>query len=452
MKIIIVGCGKTGKAILKSMAQEGHDVVAVDRLTEVIDEITNVWDVMGVCGNGADPDVLTEAGVQDADVIVSATRSDEVNMLSCFFARRMGAKHTVCRVRDPEYIEHSLGFLKRELDLSMTINPERMAAHELFSILKTPSAAKIETFARDNFELVEIPLRDGGALCGMKLSELPSKYRTKVLVCAVRRGQEVVIPDGSFVLRSGDRIAISAVPSEIGRFLRQIGVAQKRAHDVMIVGGGQTAYYLARRLLASGSNVKIIEKNEVIAKDLCDALPAAVVIHGDGARRETLMEEGLEKQDALVTMGGIDEENILVSILAAGLGVPKIITKINRSYMADVADRLGLDSVVMPQNIVSDALVQYVRALQNSMGSNVETLYKVMDGKAEALEFNVRENPKLTGIPLKEMKLKSNILLAAIVRERRTIVPGGDDVILPNDKVIVISAGNRLQDLADIIG
>ncbi len=452
MKIIIVGCGKTGKAVLSSMAQEGHDIVAVDPSPEVIDEVTNRWDVMGVCGSGADCDVLTEAQAGEADMIVCATRSDEVNMLACFFAGRMGTKHTVCRVRDLEYTEHSLGFLKRELGLSMTINPERMAAQELFNILKTPSAAKIETFARDNLELVEIPLREGSELAGRKLSELTAIYKTKVLVCAVRRGQEVVIPDGSFVLQSGDRIAITAVPAEIGRFLRKVGVVQKRAHDVMIVGGGQMAYYLAKRLLASGSSVKIIEKNENGAKDLCDALPAAVVIHGDGARRETLMEEGLEKQDALVAMGGIDEENILVSILAAGLGVPKVITKINRSYMADVADRLGLESVVTPQNIVSDALVQYARALQNSMGSNVETLYKVMDGKAEALEFNVRENPRVTGVPLKEMKLKSNILLAAIIRDRRTIIPGGDDVILPGDKVVVISAGNRLQDLADIVG
>lgn len=452
MNIVVIGCGKIGSTILESLSAEGHDVVAVDNNAAVIEEITNTQDVMGVCGNGVDCDVLEEADVAKAQLVVAATGSDEVNMLVCFMSKKMGAQQTIARIRNPEYDEHSLRFMKKQLDLSMAINPELQVAHELFNMLKTPSAAKIEFFSRRNFELVEILLKPDCPLDGMRLADLPSKYKTRVLICVVRRGDRVFIPDGNFVLQAGDRIGLTALAAEIERFFSAIGLLQRRARNVMLLGGSKTAYYLAKRLIATGTNVKIIEKDEKKCRSLCALLPQAVIIHGDGAAQELLMEEGLEQQDAFVSLTGMDEENILVSIFAASQNVTKVITKISRSELSPMARKLGLDSIVSPQHSISDLLVQYARALENSMGSKVETLYKLMDGNAEALEFTVRENKKLTGRPLKDLTLRPNTLIAGIIRERKTIIPGGEDMILPGDRVVVITADSRLRDLADIIG
>lgn len=451
MKIIIVGCGKIGITILSSLVSEGHDIVAVDSDSAVLSEITNIHDVMGVCGNGVDSDILSEAGVGSAELFVAVTGSDELNMLSCFLAGRMGAKNTIARIRKPEYNDRSLAFMRQQLELSMSINPERMAAHELFNILKFPSAVKIETFSRRNLEMIEAFLGPQSPLDGMKLSDLGSRYRAKVLVCCVQRGEEVTIPDGSFVLKSGDKVGLTGSPAEVQKLFRDMGQLQKQARNIMILGGSRTAFYLAEMLTGIGSDVKIIEQDEKICAELCEALPRAVVINGDGAQQELLLEEGLRSLDAFVALTGMDEENILISIFAASQKVPKVIAKINREELSSMAGRLGLDCIVSPQKTIADRLVQYARALQNSLGSHVETMYKLMDGKAEALEFNVRPDPRLTDIPLKELKLKPNILIAGIIRSRRTVIPGGDDKILPGDRVVVLAANQRLSDLSDIL-
>lgn len=451
MKIIVSGCGKIGSTILASLVAEGHDVIALDSDPAVITEMTNIYDVVGVCGNGTDCETLEDAGITKTELFIAATGSDELNMLSCFLAKRMGAAYTIARIRNPEYNDNSLDFMKRELGLSMAINPELLAARELFDILNMPSVAKIETFCGRSFEMVELKLKENSVLDGMKLVDLREKYKTKVLICIVQRGDEVYIPGGNFVLRSGDKIGLTASPAEIQKFLRQIGLLQKKAKSVMIMGGGKTSYYLAK-MLEAGCTVKLIEKDTGTAEELTERLTESVVIHGDGAQQELLLEEGLRSMDAFVALTGMDEQNILISIYAMSQNVPKVIAKVNRDELGAIAEKLGLDCIVSPRKIIADVLVQYARALENSRGSSVETLYKLMDGRVEALEFYVRKDvPKLTGIPLRDLSRKPDILIAGIIRDRRTFVPGGDDCILRGDRVVVLAANQRLADLAEIV-
>lgn len=451
MRIIIVGCGKIGNTIVSSLVSEGHDVIAVDDDPDAIADITNTFDVMGVCGNGADCETLNEAEVEKAELLVAVTGSDEMNMLSCFIAKRMGAKHTIARIRNPEYNDSSLGFLCQQLDLSVSINPELLAAQELYNILKFPSAVNVETFSGRSFEIVEIRLKQDSPLVGMKLLELRKRYQAKFLVCAVQRGDKVYIPDGSFELQSGDKIGLTASPVEIQKLLKMLGILQKQARDVMILGASRTAYYLAKMLAAGGNNVKIIERDRERCEEFCNTLPGAVIICGDGAEPELLLEEGLSSMDAFVALTGMDEQNILLSFFANAQNVSKVIAKVNRNEISSMAEKLGLDCMVSPQKMVSDVLTRYARALQNSLGSNVETLYKIMDGKAEALEFNVQPDFKFLEIPLKDMMLKPNILIAGIIRGRKTIIPAGNDVIHAEDRVIVLSTEHRLHDLSDIM-
>lgn len=451
MKIIVAGCGKIGRTIIGSLVAEGHDVIAIDSDNAIINDLLNIYDIMTICGNCADYDVLEEVSVKSAELFVAVTGSDELNMLSCFIAKKMGASHTIARIRNPEYNDKSIGFLRQQLDLSMSVNPELLAAIELFNILKLPSAVKIENFSRRNIEMIELRIKEGSGLDGVKLSELHLKYKSKVLICVVQRGEQVYIPDGNFVLQKGDKIGITAAPSEIQKLLKALGVLQKQSKFVMILGGSKTAYYLSKMLISSGASVKIIESRLERCNELGEKLPKATVIHGDGAQQELLLEEGLRSIDAFVALTGMDEENILISIFAAANSVPKVISKVNRNELGLMAERLGLDCIVSPKDIISDILVRYARALENSMGSNVETLYKLMDGKAEALEFKVNPHAKVTDIPLKDLKFKPDIIIGGIIRGRKTIIPGGDDVILSGDRVIVIARDQRLQDLSDII-
>lgn len=451
MRIIVVGCGKIGSTILASLVAEGHDVVAVDQNPAVVDEITNIYDAMGVCGNGADCEALSEAGVEKAELVVAATDSDERNMLCCFIARRMGAKHTIARIRTPGYNDQSLGFLRQQLDLSTSINPELLAARELFSLLRLPSAINVETFSHGHFEMVELVIKEDSPLDGLRLIELRKKFQAMFLICVVQRGEEVYIPDGNFVLKVGDRIGLTATPAEIHKLLKILGLLQRQAKNVMILGASRTAYYLAKMLLASGASVKIVEQDREQCETFCEALPGVVMLHGDGAQQELLLEEGIGSMDAFVALTGMDEENILISFFAASQQVPKVISKVNRSELAAMAQRLGLDCIISPKKIVSDVLVRYARALKNSRGSKMETLYKLMDDKAEALEFSVGEDFKWCRIALKDMKFKPHILIGGIIRGRRPFIPNGEDQILPGDKVVVIAGGSRVENLSDII-
>lgn len=364
----------------------------------------------------------------------------------------MGAKNTVARIRAPEYNDDSLGFMKANLDLAMPLNPELLAAHELFNILKFPSALKIDTFSHRNMEMIELRLKDDSALSGAEIREIHSKFQAKVLICCVQRNEDVYIPDGNFVLRGGDRIGITGQHEELQKFFKIAGLFQRHVKNVIILGGSRIAYYLANMLTSEGISVKIIDRDKSICENLSDALPKSVIICGDGAHQEILLEEGITDADAFVSLTGLDETNILVSMFAMMNKVPKVIAKVNRDEITPMAEKLGLECIISPKRIVSDIVLSYARALQNSLGSNVETLYKLMEDKVEALEFNVRDDFKATGIPLKELKLHKNILIIGIIRERKLITPSGATQILTGDKVVIITKKHGLRDLSDIIG
>lgn len=453
MKIIIVGGGKIGATLIESLECEGHDITVVDRDQKVIDEISNIYDVMCVCGNGVDNDTLKEADVANAELLISVTDSDEINMLICFIAKKMGASYTVARVRNPEFNDKRMGQVKQYLDLSLTINPEFLAALEIFNILKLPAAINIETFSRRNFSMIELLLKEGTHLDGMNLIELRKKYNLNFLISVVKRGDEVYIPDGNFVLKTGDHICLTANFIEIQKLLKMLGLAKKQSKSVMILGATTTCYYLAKMLIRAGTDVTIIDKDIDRCNQFAEKLPEAVIINGDGAEQEVLMEEGIASTDAFVSLTGMDEENILISFFAQSQNVPRVIAKVNRNELAAMAEKLGLDSIVSPKKAVSNVITSYARALENSLGSNVETMYKLMDGSVEALEFNVQSDFKVQHIPLKEMKLKNDVLIAGIIRKRKAFVPTGDDEIVAGDKIIVIakSGDQKMNDLADIL-
>ncbi len=452
MKIVVVGCGKIGEAILRALAEEGHDLTVVDNKASVIEEILNRHDVMCVCGNGADCEVLEEAGVKTCDLFLAVTGSDELNMLSCLLAKRMGAGHTIARIRNPEYNDKSLGFMREQLDLSMSINPELLTASELYHMIKLPAAAKVESFSRRTFEMIELLLKEDSSFCGVPLYSLRERHNAKFLVCVVQRGNEVFIPDGGFVLKQGDRIGLTAKPSEMQKLLKSIGMSKKQAKNVMILGGSRIAFYLSKMLLSSGTDVKVIDVDRSACRVFSERLHNLSVICGDGTHQELLLEEGLLEQDAFLALTGMDEENILVSCYANAQKVPHVIAKVNRDEMSSMAAQLGLESIVSPKNITVNVVLRYARALQSSMGSaKIETLYQLMDGKAEAVEFVVTEPSFVTDQPLKTLPIRKNTLIAGIVRNRTSIIPGGDDMILPGDRVVVISSEHRLNELTDIL-
>ena len=453
MKIIIAGCGKVGDIIIKNLTAEGHDVTVVDNDASVLQTISNTYDVICIHGNCTDYDSLCEAEVGSADMFVAVTGSDELNMLSCYLAKHLGTRHTIARIRNPEYNDNSKGsaFIKQELDLSLAINPEMMAAQELFNILKLPSAINIETFAKRKFEMVELNVKEGTLLDGIALSDLRKKTNENFLICVVMRGEDVYIPDGNFVIKAGDRIGLTAEPVQIQKLLKNLSILKKEARKIMIVGASRVSYYLSKALVAGGNEVKIIDIDRKRCDEFSRILPGADIIHGDGAEQDVLVEEGINNMDAFVALTGLDEENILLSFYASSLDIPKVITKVNRSELAKMADKLGLDSIVSPKRITADIVVRYARALQNSKGSKMETLYKIMSGKAEALEFVVEDSFNYVDIPLKDLKTKNNVIIAGIIRGRKSIIPTGDDYIAPKDRVIVISAGHIIEDLSDIV-
>ncbi len=451
MNITVVGCGKIGKTIVAELTDEGHDVTTIDYNEAVLSDVTNIYDVMSVCGNGADCDTLQEADAGKADMFIAVTDSDELNMLSCYFAQKMGAQHTIARIRNPEYNDNSLVFMKQHLGLSLAINPEQLVAQEIFNILKFPSAVKLEYFSRRNFEMVEVKLNEDSELDGMPINKMREKYKAKYLISAVRRGDEVFIPDGNFVLKSGDKIGITAAPSEIHRLLRLLGLLQKQAKRVMILGGGKTTYYLAKMLENIGIDTKIIEKDVRRCEFLGSIIPKSTIIYGDGAKQELLIEEGLNSQDAFVALTGMDEQNILMSIFASTQNVNKVISKVNKDELTALSEKIGLECIISPKEVTSNVILRYARALENTLDSNVEALYRLMEGRIEALEFIINEKSAVTDVPFKELSTKKNILIAGIIRNRRPIIPSGDDMIKVGDRVVVLSTGHYLHGISDIL-
>ncbi|MBQ1678103.1 MAG: Trk system potassium transporter TrkA [Oscillospiraceae bacterium] len=451
MKIILVGCGKVGVALIGALVAEGHDLVVIDNRREVLDALTNQYDVMCMEGNGADCETLQEAGVSRTELFIAVTGSDELNMLMCFLARRQGAGHTIARIRNPQYNDKSLSFLREQLDLSMAVNPELLTAQELHHILKLPAASKVETFSRRSFEMVELRLKEDSPLLGQRLMDLRSRFKAKFLVCVVQRDNEVIIPRGDFILHAGDRIGLTADRTELWKLLKATGLAKRQARNVTLLGGSRIAFYLAKMLLSSGTSVTLIDTDRAICHRFSDQLPGIAVYCGDGTQQELLQEAGLLDQNAFVTLTGMDEENILVAYYAKSQKVDQVIAKVNRDEMGRMAEQMGLESVLSPKDVVVNVVLRYARALASSMGSSIENLYQLMDGKAEALEFIVSQEADFTRIPLRELRLKRNVLIGGILRERKAIIPAGDDVILPGDRVVVISGQHRLNALHEML-
>lgn len=449
MRIVIVGDGKVGYTLAERLSAEAHDVVVIDNNARNLAALETSLDVITVLGNGASLAVQREADVPHCDLLIAVTSMDEINMLCCLAAKVLGAGHTIARVRNPDYAGQ-LDDLKDELGLSMGINPELAAAKEISRLLRYPSALKIETFARGRAELVAYRIPEGSALCGLPLHRLADTLRARVLVCAVTRDDDVFIPSGDFVLQSGDHIHITTPPAELAAFFKKLGDAAPRIKDVIIVGGGRIAYYLARSLPEYGMQVKIIEKDEAQADKLSDQLTKTLIIHGDGTDPELLAEEGIAGADAFVALTGIDEENIIISLYARTRTQGKVITKVDRLPFLGVLGDLGLDSLVSPKTLTANSIVSFVRGMQNSRGSGVETLHHLMDGRVEALEFRIRENASYLGVPLRDLPLKRDLLIGCIVRRGKAIIPAGHDTIELGDSVVVITASRRFADFNEI--
>ena len=451
MKIIVLGAGKVGKTLIKHMSNEDHDIIVVDQNATKVEEVVNQFDVIGVVGNGGSYDILMEAGAQDANLIICVTASDELNILAGLMAKKMGTRHTIARVRNPDYSSQR-DFMRNQLGFSMIVNPELEAASEIRRVLSFPSAVKVDTFSRGKVELAEFFVEEHSRLNGVELSQLHKITKTNILVCAVSHNEDVIIPDGNYVIKPGDHLYITGTHRDLSRFCLDIGVITTRIKNVIIVGGGKIAYYLSKQLSTQGIKVKIIEKDKNRCQVLAEKLPYVTIIHGDGSDDELLNEEGIENTDAVLALTGLDEENIVLSLAAKSLYHKKTIAKVTRMNYAGLSDVLKVDSIVAPKKIVASQIIRYVRAKMNKDNdSSVKTLYKIVDGEVEAIEFKVTEQFKYLHKTLNEMKIKEHVLVAAIIRENEVIVPKGNTTMELNDYVIIVSRGEIMKSLNDIL-
>ncbi len=452
MKIVIIGDGKVGHKLAVQLSEENYDITLIDQNEGKLKEALNKMDIFCITGNGADAEIMKQADVPRADLVIACASTDEMNMLSCLIARRLGAKHTIARVRNPIYYRQ-IGMLKEDLQLSMAVNPELAASNEILRILLFPEANKVETFMKGRVELVEYALGSDQPLTDLSLAEVYRKFQIKILVCAVKRGKEVYIPDGNFVLREGDRIHIAAGHQDLKTFFKSLGRKNAKVKKVIICGGGHVCFYLAAQLLKVGMQVKIIERNEKRCEELCELLPKATILHGNAADHDLLLEEGIGDADAFVALTGMDEENIIMAFFAKTIGVPKIIAKVNEDMRAQMIEGLGIDSIVSAKSATADEIMGYVRARNNSYSSaNVETMYHLVQGKVEALEFIIKKECEYTQLPLKDLPIKKNNLIACIGRKRDVIIPNGDDHLEAGDSVIVVTKDHIVSSFRDILG
>ena len=450
MKIVIIGLGTIGKTILKSLSGEGHTITIIDEDKDRIESLIEQYDAFGVVGNGACMDIQMEAGMPDADLAMALTGSDELNVFACLVAKKIGVKNTIARVRNPEYRQQIMD-MKDELGISMIVNPEKDTATEMFYLISLPSIAKIEHFAKGRVSLVEIVVEKGCALIGETLISLGKKLNSKVLFCAVQRGDSVIIPSGNFMIQQGDRIHFTSNANTLRDFLAEINLVKSPLKNIMIVGGNKVGFYLADELSKKKYNIKLIESNRANAEELAELLPRVTVIHGNGAQHSLLLEEGLEGMDAFVALTNIDEENMVISMFANKMKVKKTITQIKSDDLGGMLRELGIQNHVSPKHIVANRIISYVRALANKRGSNVLTLYRVVESQVEALEFFAKKPAKIYDKPLKELKIKENCLVACIIRKNEIIIPNGQSCIKQGDNVIVVTTHKNFDDLTDIL-
>ena len=451
LNIIIVGCGKVGRALVEQLSKEGHYITIIDKNPEKIQSLTNLYDIMGIVGNGASYSVQMEAGIEDADLIISVTDSDELNLLCCTVAKQVGDCSAIARVRTPDYSKE-VSYLRDKLGLAMIINPELEAAKEAARILYLPTALEINSFAHGQAELIKIKVPEGNTIDGMTIAHLGRKIAPNILICAVESDGEVTIPAGDFTIQRGDIISFAASRKVAKQFLEDIGFKTNQVSNTMIIGGGKSTYYLAKLLMNMGIEVKIIESNRQKCEELSILLPKAIIINGDGTDEELLKEEGIETAESFVPLTGIDEENVMLTLYARKVSKAKVITKINRMTFKTVLNDLDLGSVIYPRYITSEAIVAYVRAKRASRGSDIETLYHIFDSKAEAIEFRIREESSVTDVCLANLSLKKNLLIAFINRNGKIIIPSGNDCIRVGDTVTIVTTHSGLKDIRDILG
>ncbi len=450
LNIIIVGCGKVGATLIERLIPEGHDITIIDTSAERVQEITNAYDVMGVVGNGASYSVQMEAGIEDADLIIAVTASDELNLLCCTIAKQVGNCSAIARVRTPDYNREAF-YLREKLGLAMIINPELEAANEAARILGLPSALEVGSFAHGQAEMIKFEIPQGNVLDNLTVAELGKNITNDILVCAVERGENVFIPNGNFILKADDVISFVASRDVARTFFEKIGLETERVENAMIIGGGKAGYYLAKELLHMGIDVKIIEQDLKRCNELSILLPKAVIIHGDGTDQDLLHEENIEHTEAFIPLTGIDEENILLTLYAKQVSKAKVITKVNRINFKNVVSKLDLGSLIYPRYVTSEAIIAYVRAKKNSMNSNIETLYHMFDHRVEAIEFYVDKASNVTNRTLKDLKLKKDILISCISRNGSIIIPTGNDLILPGDNVIIVTTHAGFTSIQDIL-
>ncbi len=450
MQIIIVGCGNVGSTLAEQLSKEGHNITIIDTKSDVVKHVSNTFDIMGIVGNGAGYSIQMEAGIENADLLIAVTSSDELNLLCCLIAKKAGGCHTIARVRNPVY-SREINFIKEEMGLSMVINPEDAAAMEIARVLKFPSAIKIDTFAKGKIELVKYRIEEDSVLCDQALKNVSAKYKSEVLVSMVERDEDVFIPGGNFVLRAKDEISVIGSARNTVQFFKKLGVTTTKAKSAFIVGGGETGFYLASQLLSIGVKVKIVERDRGRCEELSELLPQAMIICGDGTDRELLLEEGVAQTGAFVALTNLDEENIMLSLYVKSISKAKLITKVHRIAYDKIIGELDLGSVIYPKFITAETIITYVRAMQNSIGSNIETLYRMNNDRVEVLEFVVKEDSPVLGIPLQELKLKPNLLISCINHKGNVVIPRGQSVIKAGDTVVIVTTMTGLHDIKDIL-
>ena len=449
MKIVIIGLGTIGKTILENLSSERHAITIIDENKNNVEKLIEKHDVLGVVGNGASMAIQNEANVEDAELVIALTRSDELNILACLVAKKIGAKNTIARVRNPDY-RKQINDMKDDLGISMVVNPERETADEIFNLVNLPSVAQIEHFAGGKVSLVEVVAEKGCSLIGETLISLGKKLTTKVLICAVQRGDEVIIPDGNFMIQEGDKIHFTSNAKMLGDFLAEVNLVKSPFKNIMIVGGSRIGFYLADSLSKKKYAVKLIEDNAAHAEELAELLPWVTVVCGNGTQHDLLIEEGIEAMDAFVALTDIDEENMIVSMFANKKKVKKTITQIKSDDLYGMLDELGINNNVSPKQVVASRIISYIRALANTVGSNVLTLYRLVNNQVEALEFSAKKQERIYNKPLKELKIKKNCLIACIIRQNEVIIPNGESQIQLGDNVVVVTTHKNFDDLTDV--
>lgn len=449
MKIVIIGLGTIGKTILKNLSGEGHTITIIDEDKAKVEHLIEKYDVFGVVGNGACLDIQKEANMADADLAIVLTDSDELNVFACLVAKKIGVANTIARVRNPDYRRQIIA-MKDDLGIAMIVNPEREMANEIYNIINLPSVAQIEHFAGGRVTLVEVVAEKGCSLIGETLISLGKKLQTKVLICAVQRGDEVIIPDGNFEIQAGDRIHFTSDAKMLGDFLSETNLIKSRLKNIMIVGGGRISYYLAYALSQRKYKVKLLVDDPAQAELLAELLPRVTVICGNGTQHDILIEEGIEAMDAFVALTDIDEENMIVSMFANKKKVKKSITQIKSDDLFGMLDELGINNNVSPKHIVAGRIISYIRALANTVGSNVLTMYQLVNDQVEALEFAAKRQERYYNKPLKDLTLKKNCLIACIIRKNSIIIPDGNSEIQLGDNVVVVTTHKNFDDLNDV--